>query len=62
MKAEDDFSQGKRGVINHLNNNQTKINITLDKDVINWLRETVNFNFGGDYQNLINNILRNYIS
>jgi len=52
-----DFSQGKRGaVIQHQKEN---INLYLDKDVLQWFRDQVTG--GGDYQVLINQVLKHHI-
>lgn len=52
-----DFSQGKRGaVIQHQKEN---INLYLDKDVLQWFRDQVTG--GGDYQALINQVLKHHI-
>lgn len=62
MKQEYDFSQGKRGAIDPISPNQTKITISLDNEIIDWFREAVNRSGGGNYQHLINEALRNYIN
>lgn len=62
MKKEYDFSTGKRGAIDPIKPNQTKVIITLDNDIIDWFRDEVNRNNGGDYQKLINDVLKHYIN
>lgn len=62
MKDEYDFSQGKRGAVVPLSPNKTRITIRLDTDIVNWFREQVHAAGGGNYQTLINDVLRQYIS
>lgn len=40
---------------------KTRITIRLDKDVIDWFRYQVESKGGGNYQTMINNVLREYI-
>jgi uncharacterized protein (DUF4415 family) len=61
MKAEYDFSQGKRGAIDPIPPGKTRITIRLDNDILAWFREQVNMAGGGSYQTMINNALREYI-
>ncbi len=61
MKKEYDFSNGKRGAIDPMPAGKTRITIRLDKDVINWFRDQVESKGGGNYQTMINNVLREYI-
>lgn len=61
MKKEYDFSKGKRGAIDPIPAGKTRITIRLDKDVINWFRDQVESKGGGNYQTMINNVLREYI-
>ena len=61
MKDQYDFSRGKRGAIDPIPEGQTKIAIALDDDVINWFRDAVNAQNGGNYQALINDVLKSYI-
>ncbi len=61
MEDEYDFSQGKRGAIEPISPGKTGITIRLDDDVLIWFREQVNQLGGGNYQTLINNVLRQYI-
>ncbi len=41
MKAEYDFSQGKRGAIAPISSGKTRITIRLDDDVLAWFRHQV---------------------
>ncbi len=61
MKAEYDFSKGKRGALDPLPPGKTRITIRLDTDVLDWFRGEVEAMGGGNYQTLINKALREYI-
>ncbi|MBN3942282.1 MAG: BrnA antitoxin family protein [Nostoc sp.] len=61
MEAEYDFSQGKRGAIESTPTGKTRITIRLDDEVLAWFRDQVHAAGGGNYQTLINDILREYI-
>jgi uncharacterized protein (DUF4415 family) len=61
MKAEYDFSQGKRGAIEPRPPRKTHITIRLDDDVLAWFREQVHLAGGGNYQTLINDALRQHM-
>lgn len=61
MEAEYDFSQGKRGAIDSMPPGKTRITIRLDNDVLKWFREQVHLSGGGNYQTLINEVLRQHI-
>ncbi|KOP24829.1 hypothetical protein AMR41_15420, partial [Hapalosiphon sp. MRB220] len=60
-QVEYDFSQGKRGAIEPISPGKTRITIRLDDDVLSWFRERVHLAGGGNYQTLINDVLREYI-
>lgn len=62
MKKEYDFSKGKRGAVIQDSSGQTVVKLRLDDDIINWLREQVHAMGGGDYQNLVNDALREYMN
>ncbi len=62
MKNEYDFSQGKQGSVIPLSPNKTRITIRLDTDLVNWFREQVHAAGGGNYQTLINDVLRQHVS
>ncbi len=60
MKAEYDFSKGKRGAVIP-NNGKTRITTYLDNDVVEWLKargETEN----KGYQTILNDTLRKLIT
>lgn len=61
MEDEYDFSQGKRGAIEPTPPGKTRITIRLDDDVLVWFREQVHLAGGGNYQTLINDVLRQHI-
>jgi len=58
---EYDFSKGKRGAIDHLPPGKERITIRLDKDVLDWFRQQVISAGGGNYQTMINQVLRDSI-
>jgi len=61
MESEYDFSQGKRGAIEQTPVGKTQITIRLDDEILTWFREQVHLAGGGNYQSLINDVLREYI-
>lgn len=61
METEYDFSQGKRGAIEPTPSGKTRITIRLDDEILAWFREQVHLAGGGNYQTLINDVLREYI-
>jgi hypothetical protein len=62
MKKEYDFSEGKRGVILPVAKGKTRITIRIDDDILEWFRNEVESAGGGNYQTLINQALREYIT
>lgn len=61
MKTEYDFSKGKRGAIDPTPPGKTRITIRLDNDVIEWFRQVVTEEGGGNYQTMMNDALCEYI-
>jgi uncharacterized protein (DUF4415 family) len=61
MKPEYDFSKGKRGAVLPMPPGKERITIRLDKDVLDWFREQATAQGGGNYQTIINQVLRDYI-
>lgn len=61
MKEEYDFSQGKRGAINPIPPGKTRVTTVLDDDILEWFRSQVHIAGGGNYQTLINDVLRAHI-
>jgi len=58
MRANYDFSRGKRGAIVRAPKGKTRITIRIDDDVLDWFRAKVDEAGGGNYQTLINDALR----
>ncbi|MBZ8178540.1 BrnA antitoxin family protein [Oscillatoria salina IIICB1] len=61
MKDNYDFSKGKKGAMIPISEKQIKVNIPLDKEILDWFRTKVHAMGGGDYQALINQALHEYI-
>jgi uncharacterized protein (DUF4415 family) len=61
MQDEYDFSHGKRGAVVPTPAGKTRITIRLDDDVLDWFRNEVHRAGGGNYQTLINSVLREYV-
>lgn len=61
MRKSYDFSKGKRGPVIPIPSGKTRITIRIDDDVLDWFRETVDRAGGGNYQTLINTVLRDHI-
>lgn len=62
MKEEYDFSQGKRGAVLPTSQGKERITIRLDADVLDWFRRQADAQGGGNYQTMINQALREYIT
>ncbi len=62
MKNEYDFTKGKRGAVIPVSTGKTRITIRIDDDILNWFRKEVDALGGGNYQTLINQALREYIT
>ena len=61
MRPEYDFSKGKRGAVLPLAAGKERITIRLDKDVLDWFRQEVVSQGGGNYQTNINQVLREFM-
>jgi uncharacterized protein (DUF4415 family) len=61
MKPEYDFSKGKRGAVIQTPVGKERITIRLDKEVLDWFRQQVIAQGGGNYQTNINQVLREYM-
>jgi uncharacterized protein (DUF4415 family) len=61
-KSEYNFSHGKRGAVVPAPRGKTRITIRIDDDILDWFRGEVEAAGGGNYQTLINNALREYIT
>lgn len=62
MKKQYDFSKGKRGPVIKIPKGKTRITIRIDYDILDWFRTQVHSAGGGNYQTLINEALREYMS
>jgi uncharacterized protein (DUF4415 family) len=62
MKKEYNFSKGKRGAVVPAPKGKTRITIRIDDEILDWFRGQVEEAGGGNYQTLINNALREYIT
>lgn len=60
-EKEYDFSQGRRGPVVPPAPGKTRITIRLDNEILEWFRQKVHEAGGGNYQTLINQVLRDYI-
>ena len=58
MRKEYDFSKARRGPILPVATGKTRITIRIDDDVLEWFRRQVHRAGGGNYQTLINQVLR----
>lgn len=61
MKSEYDFSNAKPGPVVPLPTNKVRITIRLDEEIINWFRDQVEIQGGGNYQSVINQVLKDYV-
>jgi uncharacterized protein (DUF4415 family) len=61
MTHEYDFSKAKRGPVVKVPKGKTRITIRLDNDVLAWFRKQVEEAGGGNYQTLINAVLRRHV-
>ena len=56
-----DFSKGKRGAVLPIPAGKQRITIRLDRDILDYFLDQVERAGGGNYQTVINNVLRDYI-
>lgn len=61
MRKEYDFSKGKRGPVIPLPAGKIRITIRIDEDILDFFRDKVNSAGGGNYQTMMNNVLREYM-
>lgn len=61
MQAEYDFASGTRGPVVPTTAGKTRITIRIDDDILEWFRQQVEQQGGGNYQTMINTALREYI-
>lgn len=62
MREEYDFSKGKRGLVLERDPNKVRITIRLDADIVEHFKNIVVEAGGGNYQTIINQVLRNHLS
>lgn len=60
MKANYDFSKGRRGAVVPPGGNKVRITIRLDRDIVEWFKAQAGAQGGGNYQTMLNNALREY--
>jgi uncharacterized protein (DUF4415 family) len=60
-KESYDFSKGRRGAVVPVPPRKTRITIRIDTDVLDWFRQQVNVAGGGNYQTLMNQVLRTHV-
>jgi len=62
MKAKEyDFSAAERGAVARSPQDKTLTKIRIENDILNWFRDRVHQQGGGDYEALINAALRQFI-
>jgi len=59
-KEEYNFEKAKQGPVAQPPPGKTRITIRVDTDILNWFRNQVHKRGGGNYQTLINDVLRKY--
>jgi uncharacterized protein (DUF4415 family) len=62
MKRNYDFSKARWGAVIPSSGNKIRITIRLDRDIVEWFKSRVEESGGGNYQTLLNNALREYIT
>lgn len=62
MKSEIDFSKGKRGPVVEASPGKVRITIRLDQGVVDFFKQQVHEQGGGNYQTLINEALLHHIA
>jgi BrnA antitoxin of type II toxin-antitoxin system len=62
MKNEYDFSRAKRGTIAPAAKGKTRITIRVDDEILDWFRQQVHAEGGGNYQTQINLALKDHIT
>jgi uncharacterized protein (DUF4415 family) len=61
MKREYNFRKAKRGTVVSVPKGKTRITIRLDDEILAWFRDQVERAGGGNYQTVINEVLRQHI-
>jgi len=62
MKREYDFSGARRGEIIPSARGKTRVAIRVDDDVLNWFRARAHAAGGGNYQTMMNDVLREFVA
>lgn len=62
MKSEYDFSKARRGAVAPEAKGKTRITIRIDDRILEWFRNRVHAEGGGNYQSLINQALGEHIA
>ena len=62
MKANYDFTKGKRGAVVPPSGNKSRITIRIDSKIIEWFKVQVEKAGKGNYQTLINDALARHIA
>ena len=62
MRDEYDFRKGKRGLGIPPDPNKVRITIRLDADIVNYIKGQVHTAGHGNYQTMINSVLREYLN
>jgi uncharacterized protein (DUF4415 family) len=61
MKREYDFRNAKRGPVVSVRGGKTRITIRIDDEILAWFRDQVERAGGGNYQTLLNEVLRQHV-
>ena len=61
MKAQYDFSRGKRAPVLKVAPGKTRITIRIDDELLQWFRKQAHAVGGGSYQTLINAALKEFV-
>jgi uncharacterized protein (DUF4415 family) len=62
VQDEYDFTAGTRGPVVPISSGKTRITIRIDDDIIEWFRQYVEQQGGGNYQTMMNTALREFIN
>ena len=62
MKKTYEFDGGKRGAVVKVPQGKTRITIRLDDELLQWFKGQVHAAGGGNYQSLINDVLREFVT
>lgn len=61
LKREYDFRNAKRGRVVAVPSGKTRITIRIDDEILAWFRDQVERAGGGNYQTLLNEVLRQHV-